>query len=81
MQLIVRGVEDKEIRKAVLAAIRKAGYTAQPSSSTTSTKLKKNGPSGSDVQPVAGPSQLRATNTVKILVSRLLALSPCRMLN
>jgi hypothetical protein len=75
MQLIVRGVEDKEIRKAVLAAIRKAGYTAQPSS-TTSAKLKKNGPSGSDVQPVAGPSQLRAANTVQILVSRLLA---CRL--
>ncbi|OAX44571.1 hypothetical protein K503DRAFT_825731 [Rhizopogon vinicolor AM-OR11-026] len=63
VKLIACGVEDKETRKAVLTAIRKAGYTAQ------SAKPKKNGPGVSDVQPVAGPSQPRVANTVQILTT------------
>lgn len=63
------GVEDKETRKAVLAAIRKVGYNVQPPS--TSAKPKKNEPRGSDVQLVAGPSQPRVANTMQALVSRL----------
>lgn len=66
-KLIRCGVEDKETRKAVLVAIRKAGHTAQPSS----VKPKKNESKGSGAQPVAGPSQPKVANTVQILVSRL----------
>ncbi|KAJ8587433.1 hypothetical protein M405DRAFT_310780 [Rhizopogon salebrosus TDB-379] len=65
-KLIRCGVEDKETRKAVLVAIRKAGHTAQPSSSV---KPKKNESKGSDAQPVAGPSQPKVANTVQILTT------------
>jgi hypothetical protein len=69
VKLKVCGVEDKETRKAVLAAIRKVGYNVQPPS--TSAKPKKDEPKGSDVQLVAGPSQPRVVNTMQALVSRL----------
>ncbi|KAG0709713.1 hypothetical protein DFH29DRAFT_885492 [Suillus ampliporus] len=67
-KLIVCGVEDKETRKLVLAAIRKAGYTARPSSGTK-PKKKSDKSGGSDGQPVAGPSEPRVANTVQLLTT------------
>jgi len=66
-KLKVCGVEEKETRKIVLAAIRKAGYTVQRSSSAR-PKRKSDESRGSDEQPVAGPSQPRIANTVQVLV-------------
>lgn len=66
MKLQVNGVEDKETRKLVLAAIRKAGYTAQPSGSKPKPKSDKS--RGLD-EPAAGPSEQRAANAVQVVVS------------
>ncbi|KAG1752714.1 uncharacterized protein EDB91DRAFT_1234689 [Suillus paluster] len=66
-KLIVCNVEDKETRKIVLAAIRKAGYTAQ--SSGAKQKQKSDKSRGLDEQPVAGPSQPRVANTVQLLTT------------
>ncbi|KAG2077339.1 hypothetical protein BDR04DRAFT_1065949 [Suillus decipiens] len=59
-KLKVSGVEDKETRKLVLAAIRKAGYTAQ---------LKSGKSRGLDEQPVAGPSEPRIANSVQAVTT------------
>lgn len=63
-KLKVSGVEDKETRKLVLAAIRKAGYTAQSKGSKSSDKFK-----GLDEQPVAGPSKPRIANSVQAVTT------------
>ncbi|KAG2757343.1 hypothetical protein P692DRAFT_20948436 [Suillus brevipes Sb2] len=66
VKLKVSGVEDKETRKLVLAAIRKAGYTAQPSGSKT--KPKKDKSKGLD-EPAAGPSEQRVANAVQVVTT------------
>jgi hypothetical protein len=67
VKLKVSGVEDKETRKLVLAAIRKAGYTAQPSGSKSKAKSDKS--RSLDEQPVAGPSESRVATAVHVVVS------------
>ncbi|KAG6333721.1 hypothetical protein ID866_5364 [Astraeus odoratus] len=52
-KLNVFGVDDKELRKSVLAAIRKAGYTAKAGASKTEHRLA-----------AAGPSSLKRTTAV-----------------
>ncbi|KAG2156137.1 hypothetical protein DEU56DRAFT_765719 [Suillus clintonianus] len=68
-KLKVLGVEDKETRKLVLAAIRKAGYTTQPPSSGTKQKQKSDKSRGLDEQPVAGPSEPRVANAVQVVTT------------
>ncbi|KAG1783256.1 hypothetical protein EV702DRAFT_1176445 [Suillus placidus] len=67
VKLKVSGVEDKETRKLVLAAIRKAGYTAQPSGSKPKPKSDKS--KSLDEQPVAGPSEPRVANAVQVVTT------------
>ncbi|KAG2348986.1 hypothetical protein BDR05DRAFT_1028076 [Suillus weaverae] len=67
VKLKVSGVEDKETRKLVLAAIRKAGYTAQPSGSKPKPKSDKS--KSLDGQPVAGPSGPRVANAVQVVTT------------
>jgi hypothetical protein len=66
VKLKVSGVEDKETRKLVLAAIRKAGYTAQPSGSKPKPTSDN---SRSLDEPVAGPSESRVASAVQVVVS------------
>jgi hypothetical protein len=67
VKLKVSGVEDKETRKLVLAAIRKAGYTAQPSGSKSKAKSDKS--RSLDEQPVAGPSESRVATAVHVVTT------------
>ncbi|KAG1755615.1 hypothetical protein EDB19DRAFT_1955866 [Suillus lakei] len=68
VKLKVCGVEDKETRKLVLVAIRKAGYTAQPSSGSK-PKPKSDKSRGSDEQPVAGPSEPMVANALHVVTT------------
>ncbi|KAG2116110.1 uncharacterized protein F5147DRAFT_676008 [Suillus discolor] len=69
LKLKVSGVEDKETRKLVLAAIHKAGYIAQPSRPGSEPKPKSDRSTSFDGQPVAGPSEPRVTNTVQVVTT------------
>ncbi|KAG2042350.1 hypothetical protein BDR03DRAFT_945113 [Suillus americanus] len=64
VKLKVSGVEDKETRKLVLSAIRKAGYTAQPSGSKSKPKSRSLAE-----QPIAGPSEPRVANAVQVVTT------------
>ncbi|KAG1806733.1 uncharacterized protein HD556DRAFT_334202 [Suillus plorans] len=69
LKLKVSGVEDKETRKLVLAAIRKAGYIAQPSRLGLEPKPKSDRSKSFDGQPVAGPSEPRVSNAVQVVTT------------
>lgn len=69
LKLKVSGVEDKETRKLVLAAIRKAGYIAQPLRPGSEPKPKSDRSKSFDGQPVAGPSEPKVSNAVQVVVS------------
>ncbi|KAG2141774.1 uncharacterized protein EDB93DRAFT_1159052 [Suillus bovinus] len=66
-KLKASGVEDKETRKLVLAAIRKAGYTSQPSG--PKPKPKSDRSRSLDEQPVAGPSEPRVANAMQVVTT------------
>lgn len=59
-KLQVLGVKDKDLRRLVLAAVRKAGYT----------RPTRKPQSEGDIlaQPVAGPSSSKPSSTVQTLV-------------
>ncbi|KAF9226546.1 hypothetical protein BS17DRAFT_864779 [Gyrodon lividus] len=57
-KLQVVGVGDKNLRKLVLAAIRKAGYTTKPRSEGDTPK-----------QPEAGPSSHKPPSTVQVVIT------------
>ncbi|KAG2056353.1 hypothetical protein BDR06DRAFT_1006064 [Suillus hirtellus] len=69
LKLKVSGVEDKETRKLVLAAIRKAGYIAQPLRPGSEPKPKSDRSKSFDGQPVAGPSEPRVANAVQVVTT------------
>ncbi|KAG1907108.1 uncharacterized protein F5891DRAFT_940717 [Suillus fuscotomentosus] len=71
LKLKVSGVEDKETRKLVLAAVRKAGYIAQPLRPGSEPKPKSDRSKRFDGQPVVGPSEPRVANAVQVVVSPL----------
>ncbi|KAH7921823.1 hypothetical protein BV22DRAFT_1071622 [Leucogyrophana mollusca] len=61
-KLKVCGVEDKDVRKLVLAAVRKAGYVLQPSPQKKANQVDESG-------AVAGPSQPKPSNTVQAITT------------
>ncbi|KAG1833346.1 hypothetical protein EV424DRAFT_1617649 [Suillus variegatus] len=69
LKLKVSGVEDKETRKLVLAAIRKAGYIAQPLRPGSEPKPKSDRSKSFDGQPVAGPSEPKVSNAVQVVTT------------
>lgn len=69
LKLKVSGVEDKETRKLVLAAVRKAGYIAQPLRPGSEPKPKSDRSKSFDGQPVAGPSEPRVANAVQVVTT------------
>ena len=70
------GIDDKDLRKSVLAAFRKAGYQASPGKVSNKLSSQKAEPSSSmDGGTEAGPS------TVQVLVGPLLIDHGIQVLN
>lgn len=61
-KLQVLGIKDKDLRRLVLAAVRRAGYTRP------TRKLKSEGDSPLPVRPAAAPSGSAPPSTVQTLV-------------